>query len=311
VWAHELVLADEVAEHLERLERWLVPPASLRSHVVEGDVPSDGQEPSGRGPPTRVEARRVSPRAHERVLCHVLRGVVIPDDGQGQAEDPALEAADEHQRSVGITGAEAGDEGLVRCVPHALLYWCGRRRGSVEQRSRGQRRPVLPVMNVQSTLTRREADARRFEGVVGDDRPRWGSLVARGLGALAVLAVGAVHLQQYYGPYAAIPTIGTLFVGNFAAATIIGLALLSPLEHVTGRWAGAAVALVTLGGIALSAGSFVMLLISEHTPLFGFQEPGYDPTAIAASRDAEIAAVLLLGASLVSRFATKAPKLRW
>ena len=134
----------------------------------------------------------------------------------------------------------------------------------------------------------------------------------RCLGALAVLAVGLVHLQQYFGPYAQIPTIGTLFLVNFAAAAAISLALLAPLEHLTGRWAGAAVALVTtIGGITPSAGSFVLLTISERRPLFGFQEPGYDPTAIAISRATEVAAAVLLGASLIARFAGKAPKVRW
>jgi hypothetical protein len=166
-------------------------------------------------------------------------------------------------------------------------------------------------MNVQNTLTRREPDARAFPGAVAREQPRWGWLVARGLGALAVLAAGAVHLQQYFGSYSAIPTIGALFVVNFAGATAIGLALLAPLEHLTGRWAGAAVALVTVGGIALSGGSFVLLLISERTPLFGFQESGYVSVAIATARDAEIAAVILLGISLLARFATKAPKRRW
>ena len=166
-------------------------------------------------------------------------------------------------------------------------------------------------MNVHRTLTRRDADAAPLDTVVGQERPSWGWLVARCLGALAVLAGGAVHLQQYFGPYRAIPTIGRLFLVNFAAATVIALALLAPLEHLAGRWAGAAVALVTVGGIALSAGSFVLLLISERAPLFGFQEPGYEPTAIAVARETEVAAVVLLGVSLVGRFATKTPKLRW
>ena len=132
----------------------------------------------------------------------------------------------------------------------------------------------------------------------------------RYLGALAVLAVGLVHLQQYFGPYAQIPTIGTLFLVNFAAAAI-SLALLAPLEHLTGRWAGAAVALVTIGGITLGARSFVLLTISERRPLFGFQEPGYDPTAIANSRATDVAAAELLCASHIARFAGKAPKVRW
>jgi hypothetical protein len=142
-------------------------------------------------------------------------------------------------------------------------------------------------------------------------RPRWGWLVARGLGAVAVLAVGAIHLQQYYGPYAAIPTIGTLFVVNFVAAVVIGVALLLPLEHLAGRWAGAAVATMTAAGVALAGGSFVLLLISERRPLFGFQEPGYDPSAIDLARASEISAVALLALSLVARFATRARKARW
>jgi hypothetical protein len=153
-------------------------------------------------------------------------------------------------------------------------------------------------------------DARR---VAGPHRglPSWAWLVARGLGAGALLVAGAVHLQQYFGPYSAIPTIGTLFLVHFGAATAIGLALLAPLEHVAGRWAGALVALASAAGIALAGGSFVMLVVSERGPLFGFQEPGYDPSAIALTRASEIAAVILLGSSLAARFATATRKARW
>ncbi len=141
--------------------------------------------------------------------------------------------------------------------------------------------------------------------------PPWGWLIGRGLGALAILGVGAIHLQQYNESYSAIPTIGTLFVVNFVAAMVIGVALLAPIEHLAGRWGGAVVALVTAGGIALAGGSFVLLLISERRPLFGFQEPGYDPTAIANAQVTELAAVVLLAASLAARFSTKAPKAGW
>jgi hypothetical protein len=165
-------------------------------------------------------------------------------------------------------------------------------------------------MNANSTLTRQPTDGPQAETEV-PERLHWGWLVPRMLGALAVLLVGVVHLQQYLDSYSAIPTIGTLFLVNFGAAVVIAAALLAPLEHFTGRWAAVIVASVTAAGIALCAGSFVMLLISERTPLFGFQEPGYDPTAIALARDAEIAAVVLLGASLLARFATRGPKARW
>jgi len=116
-------------------------------------------------------------------------------------------------------------------------------------------------------------------------------LAPRALGALAVLATGAVHLQQFERFYSQIPTIGTLFVLNFAGATAIGLALLAPVERAGGRFGGAILVL--------------------HTPLFGFQEPGYDPPGIAAARGAEIATVVFLGAFLVARLGLKAPMWRW
>lgn len=137
-------------------------------------------------------------------------------------------------------------------------------------------------------------------------------LAARALGALAVLAVGAVHLQQYLGLYSAIPTIGTLFLLNFAGATAIGLGLLAPLERVLGgRWGSAAVGLLALAGIGLAATSFAFLAISEQTPLFGFMEPGYDPAAILVSRIAEAVAVAVLGAFVVARFIAHLPTRRW
>jgi hypothetical protein len=126
----------------------------------------------------------------------------------------------------------------------------------------------------------------------------------RALGALSVLAVGAVHLQQYFSLYSSIPTIGTLFVLNFVGATLIGLGLLAPVERLYDRPPGVLPALLALGGIGLAATSFVFLFISERTPLFGFMEPGYDPTAILASRVAEAVAVLSLAGFLAARFAT-------
>lgn len=125
-------------------------------------------------------------------------------------------------------------------------------------------------------------------------------LATRTLGALATLAVGAVHLQQYLKLYSGVPTIGTLFLLNFAAATVLGLALLAPIERVAGRYGGAAVTLTAVAAIGMAATSYVFLLISERTPLFGWLEPGYDPPALAAARASEIATVVLLGAFLAA-----------
>jgi hypothetical protein len=139
--------------------------------------------------------------------------------------------------------------------------------------------------------------------------PVW--LAARVLGALTLLAVGAVHLDQYVELYSDIPTIGTLFVLNFIGATVIGLGLLAPLERLFGRLGRTLVSLGALAGVALAATAFVFLYISERTPLFGFMEPGYDPEAILITRITEAASVVLLGAFLAPRLLRRAPTVRW
>jgi hypothetical protein len=127
------------------------------------------------------------------------------------------------------------------------------------------------------------------------------SLAARVLGALSLLSVGAVHLQQYFDLYSGVPTIGPLFILNFVGATIVGLGLLAPVERLLGRLGNATMALLALAGIAQAATAFVFLYISERTPLFGFMEPGYDPTAIMTARVSEVATVVFLGVFLVAR----------
>ena len=137
------------------------------------------------------------------------------------------------------------------------------------------------------------------------------TLAARFLGALSLLAVGAVHLQQYEYLYSTIPTIGTLFLLNFAGATALGLGLLAPVERLLGRLGGFVVALLALGGIGLATTAFTFLLVAERTPLFGFQEPGYDPPALTASRAAGLVTVGLLGSFLVVRRVTRSSAGRW
>ena len=127
-------------------------------------------------------------------------------------------------------------------------------------------------------------------------------LAARLLGALSLLSVGAVHLQQYDYLYSTIPTIGRLFLLNFIGATAIGLGLLAPVERLLGRLGAPALALLTLGAIGLAASAFVFLLIAEHTPLFGFMEPDYDPPAILAARVSEAITVVTLAGYLAARF---------
>jgi hypothetical protein len=139
----------------------------------------------------------------------------------------------------------------------------------------------------------------------------WSQLAARLLGALSVLATGAVHLHEFNGLYSQIPTIGTLFFLNFVGATAIGLCLLAPVERISPRYGSPLLVLSAAAGIALAAVAFAFLAVSQHTPLFGFREPGYDPTGVTAARAAEVAAVLFLGAFLIGRRGREAPTPRW
>lgn len=132
----------------------------------------------------------------------------------------------------------------------------------------------------------------------------------RTLGASTVIAAGAIHLHEYQGAYGDVHTIGALFMLDFIASMVIGVALLAPLEHLFGRWSTAAATLVAVAGIGLTGGAYVMLLISEHSELFGFHEAGFSPTSITATKYVEVAAVVLLALALAVRLALR-PQRKW
>jgi len=104
------------------------------------------------------------------------------------------------------------------------------------------------------------------------------------------LVVGAIHLQQYAVLIKDVPTIGELFLLNAAGAAVIAAML------VTGvRLLGA------VGGILLSAGAVVSILIARTSGgLFEYVEPTFR-TPVLLSMIAEVAALLALGAYLVAR----------
>ena len=114
----------------------------------------------------------------------------------------------------------------------------------------------------------RPLPARRDRNAAGE--------IARYLGAVSILLVGAVHAQQYYDAYfSVVPTIGTLFLLSFIGAGIAGVALLAPVRRLGRNLGDLILVLAALGAIGIAAGSLVSLLISEYTPLFGFMESGY------------------------------------
>jgi hypothetical protein len=122
-------------------------------------------------------------------------------------------------------------------------------------------------------LTRKDAMRR-----LPTERPRHtiAGEVARYLGAVSILVVGAIHAQQYYDAYFSyVPTIGTLFLLSFIGAAIVGVVLLAPVRKLGRRLGDLILALAALGAIGIAVGTLVSLLVSEYTPLFGFMESGY------------------------------------
>jgi hypothetical protein len=116
----------------------------------------------------------------------------------------------------------------------------------------------------------------------------------RTLGALALVVVGGVHYQQYrYAFYASIPTIGPLFLANFIGATALELFLLTPVNSRLGCRGRSLHRVAALAGIGVAAGGLVALLISEHTPVFGFMEHGYRFVIVLAIASDAVAIALL------------------
>jgi hypothetical protein len=100
--------------------------------------------------------------------------------------------------------------------------------------------------------------------------------IARYLGAVSIVVVGAIHAQQYYDAYFSyVPTIGTLFLLSFIGSGVVAAALITPVRRLSRTIGDLTLALAALGGIGIALGSLASLLISEYRPLFGFMESGY------------------------------------
>jgi hypothetical protein len=132
---------------------------------------------------------------------------------------------------------------------------------------------------------------------IGGLTTRRRAIIARAalyLGALAVLATGVDHIEQYaVDSYSTVPTIGTLFLLNFVSAVVLSIGLIAPLQRIAGRYADVIRALMAAGGVGLAAGSLAGLFVSETAGLFGFVEHGYR-MAIVVAIVAEVAAIAFL-----------------
>lgn len=122
----------------------------------------------------------------------------------------------------------------------------------------------------------------------------------RYLGALAMLVVGAVHLQQYADFISDVPTIGVLFVLNGLGAGVV-VVMLATRHAVLGA----------LGAIAISAGSIISILISmTDGGLFDYTEPTLRAAVVVALVSEALAIALLLG-YLALRRERRNPRVDW
>ena len=124
----------------------------------------------------------------------------------------------------------------------------------------------------------------------------------RRLGAITLLVVGAVHLQQYVGnDYSVLPTIGPLFLLNAIGAGIVAICLLAPIERILGdRQADLVTGLLATAALAIAIGSLVALFIAESQPLFGFMEDGYDTPILIAIVSEALTTILLAPVAVAS-----------
>src|SRR5262245_16110542 len=119
----------------------------------------------------------------------------------------------------------------------------------------------------------------------------------RRAGALSLLAVGAVHIQQYLDAnYRLVPTIGPLFLLNAIGSFAVAALLLAPTERLlgSGRRGDRAVGLLAALGVAIAAGSLVVLYLAENGGVFGFAEAGYSAPIVTAIVAEAVATLLLV-----------------
>ncbi len=115
----------------------------------------------------------------------------------------------------------------------------------------------------------------------------------RWVGALLIIGVGVVHLQQYLDFIKDVPTIGVLFLLNSFGAGVICLMLTSPFRLVP-----------AVSGILLSVGSLISIMIARYASsgLFSYREATWrSPIIVAVAL--EIAAVGVLSVVAVRRHA--------
>lgn len=112
------------------------------------------------------------------------------------------------------------------------------------------------------------------------------TLVALGVAAVAIAIAGYEHYSLWQDGYRAIPNIGTAFLLNAIGSAAVIVLLLARRD-----------VLFALGGLSISVGAIVGIVLSRNGGFLGFQELGYDRTAVI-TLTAEIVAAVVLGGFL-------------
>lgn len=117
-------------------------------------------------------------------------------------------------------------------------------------------------------------------------RPTLAALV---VAAIAIAVAGYEHFSLWQDGYRLIPNIGTAFLLN-AIGSVGVIALLIARRDL----------LFALGGLSISVGSIVGIVLSRNGGFLGFQELGYDSTAVITLTAEIVATVLLTGYVVVT-----------
>jgi hypothetical protein len=115
-------------------------------------------------------------------------------------------------------------------------------------------------------------------------------LVGRLLGAGLLGWMAWIHLHRWSQGYKHVPTIGNLFLLNFIAGVLLGLAVLI----VPGRL----LPFASAAGTLMAAGTLGALAISINVGLFGFTD-SFDAPFVHLSIWVEGAAVIVLAATTI------------
>ena len=124
---------------------------ALRPQVVDREVAGDREQPGGDPPAARVVGAGVAPRAHEGLLCDLLRDRGVADHAHGEPVHARLEPPHECGRGLRVPGGEPGDQRFIGRGPDHTSGCTGRRARRIARCFQSRRR-AHPYRGVKGKL---------------------------------------------------------------------------------------------------------------------------------------------------------------